>query len=220
MTHGAGPHEEAEHAQHHSQDPFDRRVAMSMVVVAAVLAAVKVLGHRAHNDTLRYQIQANVHHTQANVLHTQANDLHTQESDQWNFFQAQKVRQHLYEAQSQLLTAIKEKENSAAKNWKATAKRYLSKATDIQKDANQLKAEARAKAHEAKEKEVEASELEAKSEHWHHRSDFFDLGELGVELALVLCSVAILSKRPAYWYGGLILGAIGVLVASFGFFAH
>ena len=77
MTHGQ-PHEEAEHAAHLAADPFDRRVAMSMVVIAAILAAVKVQGHRTHNETLQYQIDANV--------------AHTQESDQWNFFQAKKMR--------------------------------------------------------------------------------------------------------------------------------
>ena len=75
MTHG-NPHDEAEHASHHAQDPFDKRVAMSMVVIAALLAMVKVLGHRTHNDTLAFQIEAGVHHTQ--------------QSDQWNFFQAKR----------------------------------------------------------------------------------------------------------------------------------
>ena len=87
MSHGQ-PHEEAEHASHHAADPFDRRVAMSMVVIAAVLAAVKVLGHRTHNETLEYQIKAGV--------------AHTQESDQWNFFQAKKMREVLAELRASM----------------------------------------------------------------------------------------------------------------------
>ena len=77
MAHGQ-PHEEAEHAQHHAADPFDKRVAMTMVVIAALLAGVKVLGHRTHNDTLGYQIKAGVTNTEASNL--------------WNFFQAKKMR--------------------------------------------------------------------------------------------------------------------------------
>src|SRR5437763_585857 len=61
---------------------------MSMVVIAAVLAAVKVLGHRTHNETLAYQIKAGV--------------AHTQESDQWNFFQAKKMREVLAELRATL----------------------------------------------------------------------------------------------------------------------
>ena len=86
------PEEVAEHAVHGGHNPFDRRVAMTMVVVAAVLAGVKVLGHRSHNDTLRHQIEAGV--------------LHTQESDQWAYFQAKKQRQYLFEAEAALLAVL------------------------------------------------------------------------------------------------------------------
>ena len=41
---------------------------------------------------------------------------------------------------------------------------------------------------------------------------FFDLGELGVELALVLSSIAILTKAAGYWYGGLVVCAAGLVV--------
>lgn len=241
--HETGPHEEAEHAKHHSQDPFDRRVAMSMVVVAAVLAAIRVGAHRAHNDTLRYQIQANVHHTQ--------------ESDQWNFFQAKKGRQHLYESQSELLQALKlmnrtqaeqfkelvagikkaaaeeEEEEAAAPaekkqpdnkpkkrkkgGPKASVEEYV---TDWATQAAGYKAEAAEIMEEAKKQKELAEKDQHASEHWHHRSDYFDMGELGVELALVLCSVAILTKRGGYWYGGIVLGIIGVAVACMGFMAH
>src|SRR5436309_15610628 len=88
MTHG-GPHEEAEHVSHHAHDPFDRRVAMSMVVIAAVLATVKVLGHRTHNATLAYQIKSGV--------------AHTPESDTWNFFQSKKMREVLARQEAKLL---------------------------------------------------------------------------------------------------------------------
>src|ERR1700676_469535 len=79
-------HEEAEHAQHASHDPFDRRVALSMVVIAAVLASVKLLGHRAHDEVLASQIEAGV--------------AHTQESDTWNLYQAQRLRYHIYNVQA------------------------------------------------------------------------------------------------------------------------
>ena len=38
--------------------------------------------------------------------------------------------------------------------------------------------------------------LREESERAHHRADRFDLGELGVELALVLCSLAVLTAAP------------------------
>ena len=75
------PHEEAEHASHHASDPFDKRVALTMVVIAALLAGVKVLGHRTHNAVLEYQIKAGVANTQASNL--------------FSFFQAKRQRMEL-----------------------------------------------------------------------------------------------------------------------------
>lgn len=245
MPHEHAPHEEAEHAAHHSQDPFDKRVAMTMVVIAALLAAVRVLGHRSHNDTLSYQIEANVHHTQ--------------ESDQWSYFQAKKNRQYLYESQADLLTllapgdgkdlpadadllavaAVKEEAKPAPKKKKKGGlseegkqqveelikKKELSREAAVRivtwkEQAKQYRREADAIEANAKLQQEEAKNYQKKSEHKHHQSAFFDLGELGVELALVLSSVAILTKRPPFWYGGMAVGALGLVVVAIGFFVH
>src|SRR5690349_7982327 len=67
-------HEHLEHAEHagHAADPFDRRVAVSVAVVAALLAGISMLGHRKHNEVLQLQGDANRLTTQASILHTQA----------------------------------------------------------------------------------------------------------------------------------------------------
>ena len=73
----------------------------------------------------------------------------------------------------------------------------------------------------------EAEELTAKGEEYqkaakekledshvvHLRGDRFDLSELGVELGLVLCSLAVLTKRRGFWFTGLASAGIGVLIA-------
>src|SRR5262245_20972381 len=85
MGHGPEHHlESAEHAHHASLDPFDRRVAMTMAIIVAALACVTMLSHRAHNETLRLQAEANNKHTQA--------------SDDWNFYQAKNIRSHEFQA--------------------------------------------------------------------------------------------------------------------------
>ena len=43
--------EHAEHAVHAAHDPFDRRVSMTIAIVAAALACITMLSHRAHNAT-------------------------------------------------------------------------------------------------------------------------------------------------------------------------
>jgi hypothetical protein len=37
---------------------------------------------------------------------------------------------------------------------------------------------------------------------------------------LILCSVAVLTKRQEFWYGGLVAALIGVVVAATAFFVH
>src|SRR5947209_19386436 len=93
MTHGTDQHlEHAEHVQHHAHDPFDRWVAMSMAIVAAVLACVSMLSHRAHNQTLK--------------LHILANDDITEASNRWGYYQAKKNREYMYTADAALLAVL------------------------------------------------------------------------------------------------------------------
>jgi hypothetical protein len=237
----AGASEEAEHALHHSHHPFDRQVAMTMVVIAALLAGVKVLGHRAHNDTLSRQIESGRKQTES--------------TDKWAEYQSQKLREHLYKSQAEQLVATKpeiktqleakmppkDKAPEKAKDgegkkgrdsrsgignwakvnpeslpedsserlvasWSAEVERYQDQSKKIMEKAKELG--------------NEALELSEQSEKVHHQTFYYDLGELFIELSLVLSSVAILTKRPPFWYGGMAVGALGVVIALMGLFAH
>jgi hypothetical protein len=202
MTHGTEHHlEHAEHVQHHAHDPFDRRVAMTMAIVAAVLACVSMLSHRAHNETLK--------------LHIQANDDITEASNRWGYYQAKKNREYMYEADAALLE-VAAKDNSqpeaasqAAKqiaNWKSKAEEYKADTKTIEREARELGDSAKEKDHQA--------------ETVHHRADRLDYGQLGIELALVLCSIAVLTKQRGFWYSGIFVGLIGAGVAISSFFMH
>ena len=54
-------HEHLEQAEHagHGADPFTLRVAMTMAIIAAVLAAIALVGHRKHNEALQRQGDVN-----------------------------------------------------------------------------------------------------------------------------------------------------------------
>ena len=95
MSQGTEHHvEEAEHAQHAAHNPFDRKVALSMAIVAAALASVTLLSHRSHNEVTVMK---------------------TEESDAWNFYQAKKNRGDKYAADAELLAALsKETSDSEA----------------------------------------------------------------------------------------------------------
>lgn len=196
MSHGPEHHlEEAEHAQHALHDPFNQRVAMTMAIVAAALACVTMLSHREHNDTLQYRIGANDNFTLA--------------SNQWAYYQSKKNRQYMLEADAQLLQLQPVRQEMADKaaqtlaTWKETASRYKEETREIEEKAKGYQEQA--------DHEKEASEA-------HHRRAFFlDFGELGIEFALVLCSIAILTKRTPFWLVGIVIGAIGLGVALWAF---
>ncbi|MBY0228909.1 MAG: DUF4337 domain-containing protein [Gemmataceae bacterium] len=260
MTHGH-VHEEAEHASHHAGDPFDKVVALTMVVIAALLAGVKVLAHRTHNDTLAYQIKAGVEKGEANDANTKASSL-------WNLFQSKKAREMFSEQDAKLLVLLSKKgdaiptrplpnrdkrkasllkdlndervedaekvadkilDNLMARYQEILAAGYEAGShlpmLDAEMKAARYREEGKAIAKRAREGEKVSEKHTAKAENYrkmsnayHGQANWFDAGELGVELAIVLCSVAILAKDKKFWYGGMIVAALGAVIVAIGWF--
>ena len=204
--------EEVEHAKHHASAPWERNVAVSMAIVAAVLAWVTMMSHRGHNDVLRYQSESNRHQTEANVFHTRA-------SDQWAFFQAKNSRSHTYKTMGQLLDALpippetKEAHEKLKGEWAKQVERYEAEMPDMKKEAEHLVREGEEMAHKSQEALEE-------SEHAHHKADRFDLAELMVELSLVLCSLTVLTHKQSFWLLGLFIGCAGFVTALLAYLAH
>ena len=73
---------------------------------------------------------------------------------------------------------------------------------------------------EQKEIETKAQELEKEVALEHRRADRYDLGEVFLEIALVITSITLLSGRRVFWKLGLFMGAAGVLLALTGFLVH
>src|SRR5947209_12166119 len=117
MGHTPDQHvEHAEHAEHHAQDPFFKRVAMTIAIIAACLAGVTLLSHRGHTETLALQAEANM--------------LHTKKTNKWNQYQAQNVRNYLLQGlltQSDLIPATPETATArkkAREAWKKQVEKY------------------------------------------------------------------------------------------------
>jgi hypothetical protein len=213
MSEGPEEHlEHAEHAQHAAHSPFDRRVAMTIMVIAAVLAGIKMLSHRAHTETLRLLSEANSHQTEANINHVLA-------SDQWSFYQAKNVRRHEYDTalRSTEFVAKEPSKNDALKQatsyWKNQVDKY-------DNELPAMKADAEALGEKGKEHQHLSLEKKDESEHEHHRAWWFDAGELGIEIALVICSIALLTKRNEFWYLGILFSVIGAVIAAGGLLPH
>jgi hypothetical protein len=62
--------------------------------------------------------------------------------------------------------------------------------------------------------------MEAEVAHERHRADRFDLAEVFLEVGLVITSITLLSGRRIFWYLGLFLGVVGIVVAATAFVVH
>jgi hypothetical protein len=188
--------EHIEHTEHASHDHFNRNVAVTMAIVAAVLAGVTLLSHQAHNETLRLELEASVKKTEAANI--------------WARFQATKIRDYEFRTFKGLdAVAPKDKEALADPEKKAAyeaARKDWLKTDEYKDDLKELETA-------AKLLDEEVKDLQEESHVYHRRAGRFDLGELFVEMGLVLSSVAILTKRTPFWYSGLAAGALGLFLA-------
>jgi len=41
-----------------------------------------------------------------------------------------------------------------------------------------------------------------------------------LEIALIICSLTLLTKRKAFWYSGIAIGVVGFVVGLSGFLVH
>jgi len=168
-----------EHAEHGSHESSMRPVAFTMAVLAVLVAITTVLGHRAHTEAVLRQNQA---------------------TDQWNFYQAHKIRASDTELASDLLSVMTVANKDAADKL---AKSYA----DHQKKW----------ADELKESEQKADELEADVEKAEARGTRFDLAEALLEIGLVITSVTLLTRSRIYWYLGIVFSVAGIVCAAAAF---
>jgi hypothetical protein len=169
-----------ENLEQGAQEEQLRPVAFTMSVLAVLLAVTTVMGERTHADAIINQNKA---------------------TDQWNEYQAQKIRDYDTQLATDLLSVV------ALDNKGATAK--MTKAyTDHEKKW----------AEELKQDQATAEALQASVDQGEARSDRFDLGEVLLEIGLVITSVTLLTRSRIYWYLGMASAAIGVAAGASAFF--
>ncbi len=129
-------------------------------------------------------------------LHTEEVVMETKAADGWAYYQAKNGRYHLYAADAQLARLVGPQGVSAAADWTKKAEDERQQAEDIRKDAEHLDAETQATA---------------------RRANYFDGAEICLEVAIVLCSIALLTGTRAFWLVSFVGTAAGVATAAAGF---
>jgi hypothetical protein len=123
----------------------------------------------------------------------------TKSTDQWAYYQAKDTRLHAYEIFLDQLTVGSASNAEQAAQLKEKYKKDIERYTD-------------------QEKEIEAGAQEAETDVKTNlrRADRFDLGEVMLEAALVICSITLLTRKRVFWALGLILGCAGVALGVAG----
>ena len=135
--------------------------------------------------------------------HTEEIILQNKVTDQWAYYQAKNIRRHTDELFADLTTVVASKDAEAVaklqEKYRAEADRYKDEQKELDKEAR------------ATEKEADLTLCKA---------DRFDLGEVFLEIALVITSITLLSGRRMFWHLGLLMGTAGVLVAASSWFVR
>jgi Flp pilus assembly protein TadB len=128
--------------------------------------------------------------------HTEETILQNKTSDQWAYYQAKNIRMHEDEIEADrdsiIVATDTQKAAQLRDKYKTEADRYRTDKADIQSEAQKL-----------------ANETDQAG----RRGDRFDLGEVFLEIALVVTSITLLTRRRLFWYSGLIFSAMGVVAA-------
>jgi len=160
---------------------FTKRVALTTAIFAVILAITSLGGNNAMKEMLLAQQQA---------------------SDQWAFYQAKVIREHLYRSQRLRLEAdLLERGNLMKPEAKERIESLVKKMGEE---------EARYGV-EKKEIEQEAKKLEHERDVNRNRDPYFDYGEVLLQIAIVMASISILSgSRPIFYFAivGAFLGTL------------
>jgi Domain of unknown function (DUF4337) len=135
--------------------------------------------------------------------HTEELLLQSQATDQWAYYQAKNIR--LYEMQgiADLLGALAPQEK---KETSSVREKYVKEVDRYQNDKEDISGKAK--------------ELEKERDLIRRRADRFDGGEALLEVGLVICSITLLTKRRFFWFSGMLVGALGVIMSLTGLFLH
>jgi Domain of unknown function (DUF4337) len=135
--------------------------------------------------------------------HTEEVVLQAKSSDQWAYYQAKNIRRHTDE----LFTDL-------------TSVQATTDAAGLTKLREKYSGEAARYKDEQKGIEDKAHEMEGEVDHERNRADRFDLAEVFLEVGLVITSITLLSGRKIFWALGILLGVVGIVIASTGFLVH
>ena len=162
--------ESIEEAEKHN----DRKIGLTMALIAVLLALATMVGHRTHTEEVLIQTRAN---------------------DQWAYYQAKTIRSQSYAMNARLAQLLP--------NGSKLAEEFSQESESQRKDAEEIRKQA-----EDKEHETDATSRKANQ---------FDTAEIFLEIAIVLCSISLLTGVRSFWLVSFASSLVGIAFAARGF---
>jgi hypothetical protein len=134
---------------------------------------------------------------------TEQGILQTQAADKWAEYQAKSQRQVARSIAADELGVFTSVDKEKAE---ALREKYLKESERYDKEKEGLL--------------EEAKDLERERAVTSGRANRFELGEVVLEIGLILASFTLLTNKKFFWWIGSLLGAVGVAVALSGLFLH
>ena len=129
--------------------------------------------------------------------HTEEILLQNRTTDQWAYYQAKNLRRNNLEALRDVMGALTgkdaEKTTALIERFNASIEKYGDDQKEIEREARNLESELHQTA---------------------RRADRFDIGEVFLEIGLVITSITLLTGKRFFWYMGIGFGVVGVLAAA------
>ncbi len=169
-------------------DRFASRVALCTAILAVALAFASLGANSSGRETILAQQQS---------------------SNQWAYYQAKVMREHLYRVQAdQAELALAERgaamRPEARRQAEARLSKYREEAGRYNKEKQEIEAEAR--------------RLEGERDRAKAKNENFERAEVIFQIAIVLGSVAILSRSRRIFVASLVFGAAAAAITLNGFF--
>lgn len=166
---------------------FTKRVALITAIFAVILAISSLGGNNAMKEMLLAQQQS---------------------SDQWAFYQAKALREHLYRGQKLRLEADLLERGGSMKPEVRKHYEVMLKKSD-EEESRFIK--------EKKEIEQEAKKLEHERDINRDKDPYFDYAEVLLQISIVMASVSILSLSRQIFYFAIAAASLGTLFSINGF---
>jgi len=166
---------------------FTRRVALVTAIYAVFLAITSLGGNKAMKEMLLAQQQA---------------------SDQWSFYQAKVIREHLYRNEKNRMEAELLERGASMKP--EVRKHYENLLKKMGEEEGRYNAE-------KKEIQKEAKSLEKERDVNRTKDPYFDFAEVLLQISIVLASIAILATSWPIFIFSLVTACLGCFLSFNGF---